>query len=151
MLELFVFSIPEALGITFLAYSLSGAKASWYKVVIIGVVVGINSALVRQVLPTYFYNALIYMLFMIILFRVVRITRVWEATICVGFALPIYVLIEFLNISFLSSLGIDPRRFDEVFHLKVIGFAPQLTLTLLIALILRTNKVSLFFIEDKDV
>ena len=149
--EMVMFSIPEAVAVTWLAYALSGGKLYWQKVLSIGILMGIMSALLRPYATSFLLNMLIYAAILVTLFKIFKVTALWESLTSVAIAIPIYLLTEFLNITVINTLNIDPTQFANDLTLKFLCFLPQLAVTMAMAFVLSRFKFALFFEENQEV
>lgn len=151
--DILIFSIPEGLALTFLAYALSGARASWHKIVLIGVISGLLGAASHLIVSNYLINVLIYSVVLISLNLAFNIPhKWWQAPIAVFLALPIYILLETLSLTIIVSVfQLEPVVIMENLLIKLACFAPQLLLCVLIATLLLRFKISLFSQEEEGI
>jgi len=149
ILGILLFSIPEAVAVTWLVYALSCDKIVWPKLLAIGCFTGIAVSLVRPSIPYFIINMSVYAVVLIVLLILLKVTSTWKAIISVGIALPIYLLTEFLSITVLTNF--IQVQFMDVTYIKFLFFLPQLFITIFIALVFSKEKYNLFIDKDLEV
>lgn len=155
LLKGLLFSIPEAFAIAALAYSLSGEKLVWWKLVIPAAVTGLAMGAVTaffeiRLLP-FLFHVLLYLCTLVAMFCLCRLTSFWRVLTAVSFAIPIYLLIEFVNLGLRYFGGVDINIYKESFSAKFICFLPQLFAALLLAYVFYRRKINLFVPKGKEV
>ncbi|NLI90690.1 MAG: hypothetical protein GX434_00400 [Peptococcaceae bacterium] len=138
ILEILIFSIPEATVIFCLAFSLSDKKISGFQLAVMGVTLGILANLVRGMVESYILNICILSIITIFLLKILGKFSVYEAATSALTSISLYLIIEFLNVKSLQILtGINPTRLGEEFYLKVLWFLPQVAYAIVISCIIR--------------
>lgn len=154
-LKSLVFSLSEATAIGALAYSLTGEKLVWWKLLlsslITGLVMGTVSVILEDQMLPFMIHVLLYMVILVILFNVFRLAIFWRVLTAVTFALAIYLLLEFLNLGVRYLCHIDLNQYRESFSAKIICFLPQFFSALLLAYIFYRRKINLFITKGKEV
>lgn len=155
LLKGMIFSVPEAFAIAALAYSLSGEKLVWRKLLIPAAVTGMamgaaTSLFEIRILP-FLFHVLLYLGVLVTMFCVCKLTSFWRVLAAVSFAIPIYLLIEFLNMGARYFCGVDINIYKESWSAKLICFLPQLFAALLLAYVFYRRKINLFVTEGKEV
>lgn len=155
LLKGFLFSIPEAFAISALAYSLSGEKLVRRKLVIpaavTGLVMGAFTSLFEIRLLPLLFHVLLYLGILVTMFCLCKLTSFWRVLAAVSFAIPLYLLIEFINIGLRYFCGVDINIYNESLSAKFICFLPQLFAALLLAYIFFRRKINLFVTKGKEV
>lgn len=150
-LNILLFSIPEALAVAWLVQILSGSKVFWVKTASVGVLTGLVTGLFRPLIGYFPLNMLIYAFLLVVLFAAFKAEEAWKLVVSVAFAIPIYLLTEFLCILFIMSVfHVSPAEFGEQTTLKFVCFLPQLSITIIIALLFLRFNVNLFFKNPLD-
>jgi hypothetical protein len=145
LIQAVIFSVPEAIAITWLACALAGSGCSWKRILIIGGLMGVFSVLVRPLVGNYLLNVVVYAGTLIAMMTMFKVAELWENLTSVSIAMPIYMLLEFLNISVWTEVfGVEPAAIMKGQNLRLLCFLPQLSASLLIALLLTKYQVSLF-------
>lgn len=150
-MEIVLFSIPEALVVSWLVHILSGSKLSWSKLVAIGILTGVFSALFRDMVGNYpafnFFpvTMVMYAFVLILLFYIFRAAQLWKVMVSVAFAMPIYLLSEFLCMTLILAIfKVTPLDFMDNISLKFLCFLPQLIMITLVALLFLKFNINLF-------
>ncbi|MDD4658718.1 MAG: hypothetical protein PHW26_06765 [Eubacteriales bacterium] len=150
-----LFSIPEAFAITALAYSLSGEKLVWWKLAVsaavTGLIMGTVTALFQIRILPFLFHVLLYLVILATMLYVCKLASFWRVLAAVSFAIPIYLLIEFLNMGARYFCGVDINIYKESWSAKLICFLPQLFAALLLAYVFYIGKINLFVTEGKEV
>lgn len=146
LLEIVLFSIPEALVVSWLVHILSGSRLCCPKLVAIGVLAGIVSNFLRPyMMGIYVLNMLMYAALLIVLFIVFKAASAWKLVVSVAFAMPLYLLMEFMCILFIIIVfNVTPSDFVDNLPLKFLCFLPQLSATTLLALAFIKFNINLF-------
>mgnify|MGYP007017319141 FL=1 len=154
-LEEFIFSVPEAYAIAALAYSLSGEQFVWWKLVIpatvTGLVLGIVKALFALPILPFLVHVLLYFAVLVMMLYLCKLADLWRVTAAVSFAIPIYLLIEFLNMGTRYLCKVDMNIYKESLSAKSYCFLPQLFAALLLAYFFYRRKINLFVTKGKEV
>lgn len=147
-----MFSIPEALVVSWLVHILSGSKLSWPKLVTIGILTGIVSNFLRPyMMGIYVINMLMYAALLIVLFIVFKASSPWKLVVSVAFAMPLYLLTEFMCILFIILVfKVTPSDFVDNLPLKFLCFFPQLSASTLLALAFVKLNINLFHDDPLD-
>lgn len=144
IVETVIFSIPEAVAITWLASSLLGNK-KWESIIKIGVIMGITSYFLRLFTGAFILNVFFYTAVLIILFHFFHQRRVFENTICVIMAISLYLMMEFLNLKLLETVfGLNLALLSDDLILRLLCFIPQLFLAVITALLINFFNFTVF-------
>ncbi|MTI94313.1 MAG: hypothetical protein FH749_02340 [Firmicutes bacterium] len=149
--QMILFSVPEAMIVTWLVYVLSGAKVDLKRILLIGVLVGVCLVLIRPLIDVYLLNVIIYGFALVLMLSLFKVASFWERLTSVALSMSIYIVTEFLNITIISSiLQVDPLTVmvDNIFT-RFLWFLPQIIIVSLVALILQKKKITLFDHKDK--
>lgn len=154
-LKEYIFSIPEAFAIAALAYSLSGEQMVWWKLSLPAIVTGLVMGTVRAlfdfpILP-FLIHVLLYFAVLMMMLYLCKLASLWRVTASVSFAIPIYLLIEFLNVGMRYLCKVDMNIYKESLSAKFKCFLPQLIVALLLAYVFNKMKINLFVTEGKEV
>lgn len=137
IVDIFVFSIPEAIVLFILASSLSGKKILFKRLAVMGAIFGVTVFLNRQTTESFILSALLSCFLIIVLLKWVGSLEIYEAITSGLMALSLYLVIQFINIKILQMLThIDPSTLQASFSRRVLWFLPQLLLTLALARII---------------
>lgn len=151
----FIFSIPEAFAIAALAYSLTGEQLVWRKLTLPAIVTGLVMGTVRALYKFPIFPFLIHVLFyfavMVMMLYLCKLASLWRVTVAISFAIPIYLLIEFLNLGTRYLCKVDINAYKESVSAKLLCFLPQLFAALLLAYVFYRRKINLFVTEGKEV
>lgn len=151
MIQMVLFSIPEALVVTWLVQVLSGSHLSRYYLLTIGLLVGLIVAWIRPHMNSFLINMLIYACVLVALFSVFKAADLWKLLVSVAFALPIYLMIEFVNFLILGLFNVNAAETMNNLCLKLLCFIPQISVAVIITFLLSRYNLTLFLEEDKGV
>ncbi|KKM08979.1 hypothetical protein SY88_21255 [Clostridiales bacterium PH28_bin88] len=142
--ETLLFSVPEAIVITWLAFSLSTAKSRG-GIFKIGVILGVASHFFRLYTGSYIVNVILYTVLLWLLFSLYHRGHVLENLVAVVMAVSIYLTIEFINITVLQTFfHVNLTVLSENLLLRLRSFFPQVLVTALLSLILTHFDLGLF-------
>lgn len=149
------FSIPEALAIGALAYSLTGEKFVWWKLLVPALITGLAMGTIVTVfeedrLP-YLIHVLLYVAIFSVLYCACRLTLFWRVLTSVAFATSIYLLLEFFNMGVRYFCHVDFEKYRESFSAKCFCFLPQFFAAGLLAYVFFRRKINLFVTKGKEV
>ena len=155
LLKVMVFSIPEALAIGALAYSLTGEKFVWWKFLIPSLLTGLVMGALAffsedKVLP-FLIHVLVYMAILSGSFSFCRLAVFWRVLTAVAFATSIYLLLEFLNMGVRYLCHVDLYKSQATFSAKFFSFLPQFIAAGLLAFVFNKGKINLFVTKGKEV
>ncbi len=144
--QLFLFSIPEAIAVSWVILGLLGSKRIIKQGVIIGIVVGTVVLIPRITIGSYVHNVMIFLATYIAMISLLKISYFWERVVSVIIAISVYLMIEFINIFiFRLFIGDELFRIFEDTYVKFMCFLPQLGVTILLAFIIYRYSLVLFF------
>ncbi|HOB35824.1 MAG TPA: hypothetical protein PKL39_08770 [Bacillota bacterium] len=143
MLDIVLFSIPEALVVAWLANTLSGTRLPRLKLMFVGAITGVISNFTRKTTSFFALHMIVYACAMAVLFGIVETANAWKRGVSVIIALPLYLLVEYYNILIVRHF-VSLERLGESLVLKLLCFAPQIFATLLLILFLKRTGFSLF-------
>lgn len=159
--EILLFSIPEAVVVAWIAIVLCAAKVKWKIIFLAGTVTGIVSGVVRWLmlifpdkLSNFPLSMLVYASVLISTLWVLKVAPAWKLLVSVAFAMPIYLLTEFVCMVFVQEvLLIYPPDFQGSILVKYLCFLPQLVTAIIIALLFIKFDINLFIheVESKEV
>lgn len=142
--ETFLFSVPEAIVITWLAFSLSTAKSRG-GIFKIGIILGVASHFFRLYTGSYIVNVILYIVLLWLLFSLYHRGHMLENLVAVVMAVSIYLTIEFLNVKALQTIfHVDLAAFSNNLMLRLRSFIPQLLVAASLSPILRYFHLGLF-------
>lgn len=145
LLEVIFFSIPEAIVIINIAFSLAGIRPHLKKNLSIGILTGIILYFLRPLANSYIANVMIYIGVLIALFIVFKVTDIFRMTASIILAVSIYLIIEFLNVSTIQFLfDVDPVILLKNYIVRFLCFIPQISVAALVAFFIRKYKLSIF-------
>lgn len=138
IVDVFIFSIPEAIVLFILASSLVGKKLLYRRIVVMGVIFGVTIFLNHQTTENYILSTLLSCFLIIALLKWVGSLEIYEAITSGLMALSLYLAIEFINVKTLQMLThIEPSTLQGNFSRRVLWFLPQLLFALALAQIIR--------------
>lgn len=153
--EILLFSIPEAVVVAWIAIVLCAAKVKWKIIFLAGTVTGIISGVARYIMQIYpeksnfTVSMLVYAFVLTLILWILKVAPAWKLVVSVAFAMPIYLLTEFICMLFVQELLlVSPADFLGSITLKFLCFLPQLVSTALIALLFIKYDINLFISEN---
>ncbi len=145
VLQTLLFSIPEAVAITWLACSLMGLKVSWKKVFLIGLLMGAAAHIIRHFAASYVVNVFFYNAGLVVILTFFQMGDWFKRIIAVILSTIIYLIIEFFNIKLLQSIyHSNPAVVLENTTLQFLWFIPQLVVAFIIVFVIIRYQLSLF-------
>ena len=142
MLDIVLFSIPEALVVAWLANTLSGTRLPRLKLMFVGAITGVISNFTRKTTSFFALHMIVYACAMAVLFGIVETANAWKRGVSVIIALPLYLLVEYYNILIVRHF-VSLERLGESLVLSCFAL-PQIFATLLLILFLKRTGFSLF-------
>ncbi len=142
-----IFSILEAFVIIVLATNLIGIKNIAYKRCMTAtLIMGIISYLGYLFSPSYIINPISYVVVLtILLCTILKSKNYFECIIGSCITITFYVLIEFLNVTILSTIyNIDPSTLATNIPLRFAWFIPQITVILALTFVINKNNLNIF-------
>lgn len=148
-------SVLEALAITALAYSLIGEKMEPKKLFLSALVTGIAMGAVKKyldipILP-FIFHVLVYQTILSLSLYFLKVSSFWQVAAAVSFSIPIYLIIEMLNMGIRHYLKADVSIYRESFSVALFGFLPQFIVAVSIAWVFYRKKIHLFSDKDEEV
>ncbi|MEA4902313.1 hypothetical protein [Desulfitobacterium sp.] len=138
IISIFLFSIPEALTLFYLAYSLLGKKAPMKRLVVMSVIFGVTIYLNRQSNDNYILSVIFSCVLSILLLKIVGSLEIYEAITSGVMSLSVYLAIEFINVITLQTImGIDPTTMETDLTRRFLWFLPQIIATLALSNLIR--------------
>ncbi|MCB8814760.1 hypothetical protein [Desulfosporosinus shakirovi] len=127
IIELLVFSVPEAFVIFMLASSISRRKILLSRSIIISILFGLVTFSTGLLLGNYILNILCSCVLIVLLLKFGGSYELYDAITAGLMAISIYLAIEFINVNFLQMVtDIDPINLGDNLKLKLLWFMPQL-------------------------
>lgn len=144
IIDILLFSIPEAFVVAWLVVVLAGVELPWFKVASVGVLTGISIALLRLLVNSLFLNMACFAGAIIFFIWIFRGKDIWKVAVSAGVSLAIYILIESISVfviqaAFPLNLGIA-----NILVLKFVSFLPQLLVMMAISFFFSRAGVRLF-------
>lgn len=146
--EIMLFSIPEAVVITWLVKVLSGLKLSQLKLVSIGILTGICTGLLRLVIGGFILSTISYAAVVVILFLLFKATEIWKVAVTVGISMSLYLLVEVISVVIIQKI-FYPNFGGSLAH-KFLAFLPQFLIMIVIVLLFARGNVKLFVEDSGD-
>lgn len=146
--EIILFSIPEALVVTWLVKVLSGVRLSRSKVICIGLLTGVCTGLLRLVINNFLFSMVSYAAIMVVLFWLFKATEIWKIAVTVGISMPLYLLVEVISVVVIQEI-FSPDLERNLTH-KFFVFLPQVAILAAIIISFSRANVRLFVEDSKD-
>jgi len=145
VLDIVLFSIPEAIVVAGLVNTLSGTRLPWHKLAAVGVLTGIVSAVMRPYTTYFSVHMTAYILIFTASFVLFSKTEKWKLLVSVAIALTIYLIIEYFSFYYVVRwFALNTENYDMNICTKVASFLPQLATVYLIGCLLKRKEISLF-------
>ena len=145
VINLVLFSIPEAIVAIMITLILLGTKMDWKKVVISGIFVGTTAYFVRSTIGITFINIILYTIYITTALSFFKISGIYERFICSSIFSGIYIMIELLTLTvIISFIGIPEPTIASNIKIKFLCFLPQLFIAIGIGSLLRFFRISIF-------
>ncbi len=147
--QVLIYSIPEAIVITTIAFALVGAKLKWRKVLLVALPTSLITVTLRPYLGSIVQNILLYYLIITIMLYVSKAASLVESFVGSSVSGAIYVMLETINFTVLDAFfGIN---FDVVFANEktvFLVFLSQMTIAIILSVFLNKRKISIFPKKD---
>lgn len=148
--ETLIFSIPEAIVITWLAITLLGSPVKLETIILMGIATGLATSILRPLAGSYVINVIIYVAILVLILSLFKVAAFWERIASVVMAVPIYLIIEFINMQVVITVfNLSPELIISDFSLRIRCFMPQLLAATLVAILLTKFRVTLFIKDDQ--
>lgn len=137
--------MPESLLTITITCALLGIKEDWKKIIPMGMLLGIEMHMIGYLTGSYILVMLIHYIFVVGGLKLLKVSGLYEIAICASIAFSIVLMLEFVCLS-LWSLSIDmhPNLLMENPLLRIRVFAVQIIIALIINLLLKYLKLSIF-------
>ncbi|MDD4769504.1 MAG: hypothetical protein PHT52_06890, partial [Eubacteriales bacterium] len=114
-------------------------------------IMGTVTALFQIRILPFLFHVLLYLVILATMLYVCKLASFWRLLAAVFFAIPIYLLIEFINMGVRYFCNVDINIYKESLSAKFHCFLPQLFVSLLFAYIFYRNQINLFVTKGKEV
>lgn len=137
--------MPESLLTISITCALLGIKEEWKKIIPMGMLLGIEMHMTGYLTGSYILVMLIHYVFVVGGLTLMKVSGLYEIAICTSISFSIVLMLEFVCLS-LWSLTIDmhPSLLMENPLLRIRVFAVQIIIALIINLLLKYYKLSIF-------
>lgn len=146
LIQIVLFSLPEAIALAALAGILAEKNSGWKKILMIGVILGVLSPLWRLLFNSYLINTLLYLAVLATLLTIWGIgSGLFSRILSALLAISVYLAVEFINLQVFDVLwGFDPVYMLDKPGLRYSCFLIQFGIVFSAALVLKKYKFSLF-------
>lgn len=143
--QVLMYSIPEAIVVTTIAFALAGAKLQWKKVLLVAIPTSLITVTLRPYLSSISVNNILYYSLLALMLYITKTAGFLESFASAGLTGGIYLMNEIIYFLALEAFfGID---FDAVFadgKRAYLIFLIEFTIVTLISVFLNKRKISIF-------
>ncbi len=147
--QVLIYSIPEAIVVTTIAFALVGAKLKWRKVLLVAIPTSLITVTLRPYLGSIVQNILLYYLIITIMLYVSKAASLIESFVGSSVSGAIYLMIEGLKFSVLEAFfGIDHNMSFANEKTAFLIFLIQMIIAIILSIFLNKRKISIFPKKD---
>ncbi len=153
--QVLIYSIPEAIVVTTIAFALAGAKLKWRKVLLVALPTSLITVTLRPYLGSIVQNVFLYYLIMTIMLYVSKAASLVESFVASCLSGAICVMLETINFTLLEVFwGLNRNMIFVEEKTMFLSFLSKMTVAIILSVFLNVRKIAIFpksdLIEQED-